>query len=324
LRGEVEVIVRTSLLKLCVPFLSLTRPTAYLDHSISTGPQRHGDSPDQAPWRRSAIDKTLGGTGKTVGQILEYAGSLLTIIPVAGSAAGKIAEKIGTRIAYDLLDDERRKVIEIMRKSERKIVVLIDDLDRLDREEILSVLKMVRLTANFPQIVYVLAFDDEMVARAAGQSFGGTADSGQFLEKIVQYPFIIPAVGRRRLLNFVERRAKEACRHSGTLLQEKEWDFFRVTAEACLLPRLFTPRQAIRYGNALTFALPMLKGEVNTLDQILVEGMRVLFPELYAYVRDNSPLFVVEDTPSGPRPSSILGIVRIAPDKSGLTTIAKK
>lgn len=168
----------------------------------------------------SAIDKTLGGTGKTVGQILEYAGSLLTIIPVAGSAAGKIAEKIGTRLAYDSLDDERRKIIEIMRKSERKIVVLIDDLDRLDREEILSVLKMVRLTANFPQIVYVLAFDDEMVARAAGQSFGGTADSGrQFLEKIVQYPFIIPAVGRRRLLNFVERRAKEACRHSGTLLQ---------------------------------------------------------------------------------------------------------
>ena len=115
----------------------------------------------------------------------------------------------------------------------------IDDIDRLDRDEILSVLKMVRLTANFPQIVYVLAFDDEMVARAAGQNFGGTPDSGrEFLEKIVQYPFAIPAVGRKRLLNFIERRAEEACTNAGTTLDEKDWAAFKLAAENYLLPRL--------------------------------------------------------------------------------------
>lgn len=273
----------------------------------------------------SAIDKTLGGTGIRVGQILEYAGSLLTIIPVAGSAAGKVAEKVGARLAYQSLDEERTKIIEIMRESERKIVVLIDDLDRLDREEILSLLKMVRLTANFPQIVYVLAFDDEMVARAAGQSFGGTIDSGrQFLEKIVQYPFTIPAVGRRRLLNFIERRAQDACASAGITLDEKDWATFKFVAEQLLLPRLVTPRQAIRYGNALTFALPMLKGEVNTLDQILVEGMRVLFPEIYGFVRDNSPRFVVEDTPSGSLRYRPLEPSRRAPDAEGLRNITAK
>ena len=188
-----------------------------------------------------------------------------------------------------------------MRKSKRKVVVLIDDIDRLDRDEVLSVLKIVRLTANFPQIVYVLAFDDEMVARAAAQSFGGTSDSGrQFLEKIVQYPFIIPAVGRRRLLNFIERRARDACASADITLDEKAWMEFKSLAESNFLPRLITPRQAIRYGNALRFALPMLKHEVNTLDQIIVEGLRILFPELYTYVRDNSHMFVVEDTPRGP------------------------
>ena len=34
--------------------------------------------------------------------------------------------------------------------------------------------------------------------------------------------------------------------------------------------------------------------------QTLVEGLRVLFPELYTFVRDHGPTFVVEDAPFGP------------------------
>ncbi len=247
------------------------------------------------------VDRTLGGTGQRVGQILEYGSSLLSVIPLGGGAAANLVEKFGAQLAHQSLEAERRTIIEIMRSAERKIVVLIDDIDRLDRDEILAILKLVRLTANFPQIVYVLAFDDDMVAQAVGYSFGGAADSGrQFVEKIVQHPFTIPAVSRQRLLTFIERRALGACAKAGIRLDDKEWRQFRGLAEDCLLPRLVTPRQAIRYGNALAFALPMLTGEVNTLDQILVEGLRVLFPALYTFVRDNGPTFVVEDAPFGP------------------------
>jgi predicted KAP-like P-loop ATPase len=49
--------------------------------------------------------------------------------------------------------------------------------------------------------------------------------------------------------------------------------------------RLTTPRAAKRYGNGLMFALPMLKGEVNTVDLLLVEALRAFFPEVYDIVR---------------------------------------
>jgi len=55
-----------------------------------------------------------------------------------------------------------------------------------------------------------------------------------------------------------------------------------------LEPSFRTPRQAKLYGNALLFALPLLKGEVNIVDQILLEGMRIFYPELYRLVRNNS------------------------------------
>lgn len=247
------------------------------------------------------VDRTLGGTGQRVGEILEYGSTLLNVIPIAGPAVGKIGEKIGNRLAHQSLEDERKKIIDIMGNSDRKVVVLIDDIDRLDREEILTLLKMVRLTANFPQIVYVLAFDDEMVARVLGQSFGGSQEAGrQFIEKIVQYPFTIPAVGRRRLLTFIEKRAQEACANAEIILGQGDWLELSNIAETCFLPRLVTPRQAIRYGNALAFALPMLKGEVDPRDQILIEGVRTLFPELYVFIRDNSQMFTVQDAPFGP------------------------
>jgi hypothetical protein len=55
--------------------------------------------------------------------------------------------------------------------------------------------------------------------------------------------------------------------------------------------RLKTPRMCKRYANALTFALPILAGEVNPVDLMLIEGIRVFYPSLYTFVRGNRELF---------------------------------
>ena len=55
---------------------------------------------------------------------------------------------------------------------------------------------------------------------------------------------------------------------------------------------LKTPRMAKRYGNALAFSLPLVKGEVNTVDFLMIEGLRVLRPDLFAVIRDNPDAFL--------------------------------
>ena len=112
----------------------------------------------------------------------------------------------------------------------------------------------------------MLAFDDTMVATAIGAKYGSGPELGrQFLEKIVQYPFTLPAVGRERLASFVCRRRERACIDAGVELDAQDWAATRRVVEDCLLRRLTTPRQAIRYVNALEFALPMLKGMVKSV-----------------------------------------------------------
>lgn len=235
-------------------------------------------------------------TREQFGRMLTEFGGVLGFLT---SGAGTATKELG-KAFLKTIEEVRDDVREAMRAADKKVVVLIDDLDRLDRDEVLQLLKIVRLTANFPNVVYLLAFDDDMVGRAIAQKYGSDGDAGrQFLEKIVQYPYSLPAVPRERLMAFVEQQARTACDHAAITLPDEDWQLFQTLARDGLARRLTTPRQAIRYGNALRFALPMLKGEVDVVNQMGIEGLRVLYPELYASVRDNKHVFALEDDPEG-------------------------
>ncbi len=60
----------------------------------------------------------------------------------------------------------RDQITKELRALAEPIVVVIDDIDRLTTPEIREIFKLVRLTASFPNIVYVLAFDRARVEQA--------------------------------------------------------------------------------------------------------------------------------------------------------------
>src|SRR5207249_4148719 len=89
-----------------------------------------------------------------------------------------------------------------------------------------------------------------------------------------------------------------------------------------LEPRVTTPRQARLYGNVLAFALPILKGEVNPVDQMLIEGIRIFYPKLYVLIRDNRELFMTrreERGSSDPRKQRALELIEAAMVGTGVS-----
>lgn len=229
----------------------------------------------------------LNSKKETAGDWLQRFSGVFGMIPIVGSGASKFSEQFGKELKGTL--QEQQETLQKLAEKQPTVVVLIDDLDRLDRAEVMLMLKMVRLNANMPKLVYVLSFDDEIIAEVAGAAYGGGSDSGrEFLEKIVQFPFAIPAIGHERLVNYVLQHARAACKAESLVLAEAEWDEFKTLNDKHFAVRLRTPRQAIRYGAALSFALPILRGEVDPLQQMVVEGVRLLFPALYKFLRDNA------------------------------------
>lgn len=45
-------------------------------------------------------------------------------------------------------------------------MVVIDDLDRLEGTELMAVLKLIRITANFKNLIFIVAYDKGFVANA--------------------------------------------------------------------------------------------------------------------------------------------------------------
>jgi hypothetical protein len=94
------------------------------------------------------LDQSLGSLGKTAGQFLAKYGGALQAIPLIGAGLSNTAVQVGKDISTDSLQNQRARAVEIMRGATRTVVVLIDDLDRLDCDDVMTALKLVQL---YPQ-----------------------------------------------------------------------------------------------------------------------------------------------------------------------------
>lgn len=247
------------------------------------------------------LDQKLNTAKEKIGKVLKEYGSLLSLgsFALAGGAIqlrpGDAAKGLGEAMSNVSLDELRSRIEAILAASGKRVVVLVDDIDRLDRAETHSMFKLVKLSAGFNHTAYVLAFDDEVVAAALGERYGaGGQQAGRaFLEKIIQVPLHLPPVDEVALRQVTFEGVQAAIDMAGIQIAQPDADAFKRHFVDGLERKLTTPRVAKLYTNALMFALPLLKGEVNTMNLMLIEGIRVLYPALYAAIRDNPSLFLV-------------------------------
>ncbi|MCT4663741.1 MAG: KAP family NTPase [Flavobacteriales bacterium] len=105
----------------------------------------------------------------------------------------------------------QREIYESLVKKinslDKKVWVFVDDLDRLDAQEIMEVFKLIRNTANFPNMVYVLGYDKEYVAKQLKRSID--ANPYHFMEKIVNLEYDLGLVKQEIFLNYFIRKLKE-------------------------------------------------------------------------------------------------------------------
>jgi hypothetical protein len=249
-----------------------------------------------------AMDKSLPNMIEKAGDLLKKYGSLLslgslTFGGVVQLKPGDAAKGLGEAMSNVGLDELRVRIEGMLDESKRRLVVLIDDIDRLDRDETHAIFKLVKLSASFRHTSYILAFDDNVVSAALGERYGaGGASAGKaFLEKIIQVPLHLPQADENSLRLLALEGVQSSLNQAEIILNQAQVDAFVRHFDDGLWPRLDTPRRAKLYTNALMFALPILKGEVNPVDLMLIEGIRVFYPALYVGIRDNPELFLRGD-----------------------------
>jgi predicted KAP-like P-loop ATPase len=203
-------------------------------------------------------------------------------------------ETFGKAISNVDIDQLKLRIEKLLELHKKKIVIIIDDIDRLDKNEIHAIFRLVKLTADFSYTTYLLSFDENMVSAAISDRFGaGDKKAGlHFLEKIIQIPIKLPQAQTVALKNYCFKLVEQALEASHIDLPEQEGGEFANKFARNYLIRLKNPRLAVRYSNSLSFSLPLLKGEVNYVDLLLIEGIKVLYPELYEFIREYPNYFL--------------------------------
>ncbi len=238
------------------------------------------------------FDASLHTRGEKLSSIANEYAEVLTAIPVAGNAATAIVKNLTARHSKADIEQLKGRFSKIVEESSTRLVVIMDDIDRLDKAEIQTVFKLVKLLADFPNTTYILAFDDKRVAEALKDKYGSVDAGRNFLEKIVQVPLLLPPTSRQARRALALQGLDSALALAGVDLSTDESRRLGDIFDKAFLNRITTPRLSKRFGNALSFALPMLVGEVDAIDLIFLEAIRAFYPELYAAIRDNEEVFL--------------------------------
>jgi hypothetical protein len=172
----------------------------------------------------------------------------------------------------------RRKLETALVQLKKPIIVVLDDIDRLSTSEIRDVFKLVRLTANFPNVIYIVAFDRTRVEDAlAEQGIAGR----DYLEKILQVAIDVPAVPNQVLSQQIFTAidgALAGIKYLGPLDQQVWPDVF----EEIVRPLVRNMRDVRRYALAIRGTVSALGGQVTLADVLALESVRVFMPDVFA------------------------------------------
>lgn len=236
------------------------------------------------------LDSSIVTTGETVGEFLRKYSDALAPLKTVGIDASD-ALKAVSPIEADV-ETLKERVIEILALSNKRLVIVMDDIDRLQQSEIQAVFRLVKLSADFPNTAYILSFDQEIVSSALADSYGRDEQAGRsFLEKIIQVSLPLPPASIQSQMTLTIEGIEGALDTAEIELTETERRRFSDIFDKGFRAVLGTPRLSKRLGNVLTFALPLVKGEVDAVDFVLLEGIHAFYPKLYDLIRDNPQIF---------------------------------
>lgn len=244
--------------------------------------------------------KKAGHLLKTISKIAKP----FTFVPTlsaAASACSEVANSVAeaTESAGELyendLDGIKKDISDILENQNMKMVIVIDDIDRLNNMEIRQIFQLVKTLADFPNSIYLLTFDKKVVTDALKKEQQGHEE--EYLEKIVQVPLDIPLISKIEVEILLEGRLKKLIED----IPENKFDrvYWGNIYQSGFKYFFENIRDVTRYINVLNFNYELVKDEVNLVDLIAISAVQVFIPEVYQKIRDNKEIFTLTSTKKG-------------------------
>lgn len=164
-------------------------------------------------------------------------------------------------------------------KSNKKIIVFIDDMDRMTGKEIFCLLKLVKVVANFPNTLYILSYNKDYVARELSQVIRYKPE--EYLEKIITNEYRLPNIKSEQISEIL---MTELDKIIGSDTDNYDRKNINILLEAIIPYYIPNLRKAYRILNAFNFHYELfLKANVmvNIADLLYLTILKVFNLNLY-------------------------------------------
>ena len=220
-----------------------------------------------------------------------------TFIHLIASKSNTIANILNDFFKYDSKEKSLEKLKNDINTKllGHKIVCIIDDLDRVSTTEIHEMFKLIKIMADFNNIIYILSFDKKIIAKSLDDEY---IDGEKYLEKIINISLDVPLATDLELKNILidglttlsEKHDIELDEYRlNNILDTLDYQTKKRYGILCFFK---TIRDIKRFNNLLEFNIELIKKEVNFEDFIAITAIQIFKPEIYNKIKYKESLLV--------------------------------
>ncbi len=158
----------------------------------------------------------------------------------------------------------------------KKLIIFVDDLDRLNDKEILQVLKLIRNTADFANTTFIVAMDKDYVVKTIKEK--NESDNTRFIEKFFQLEIFLPEIDNKLLRKYFEKLISEPNKFK---IEEQELIIEALNSESVLFNDYIKNIRAVkRLVNQLIFDNNFFNGDIDFNDFLNFIFLKIHYPKI--------------------------------------------
>lgn len=233
----------------------------------------------------SVLRQPIGEGEKIIRAIIEYL-DVLDEVPVLNKYSKFINKIIKKTKSIPSLENTKGALTEALKNLKKKILVVIDDVDRLNDSQVKDIFQLVKQIGDLPNILYVLSMDKRRVVKALDHFQEGNGE--EYLEKIIQLPFILPEISEDDLRSAFFKMMEDSIKSNFEDSISWDQDYIGKVYADCVSPYVRNLRDISRIMNVFLNKLSIFKDSICVEDLIALSALEVLEPNLYHWIYNYS------------------------------------
>ena len=232
------------------------------------------------------FDDMLRLGAQAVGTLTRLGSSMDPITGVGANIFVSIVQKIfGYDHEIQQIEKLQQKIGKKLRKINRKVLVTVDEIDRLSPEEAVAVFRIIKSVGRIDNVIYLIAYDRAKIEELIEETY--PTEGNHYLEKFVQANFDLPEPDElvtNRILDagfrgiFKEKMSSSVSPRLYNMVH------------TLIVPEIKNLRDVYRLTNMLSVTFEGVKDDVDLVDFVALEALRLFLPEVYEDIRANKEI----------------------------------